>query len=333
MAGFSPSTLGITYGSLLSLIRETLIGAGAIRGNDGKSAYQLWIDEGNTGSLNDFLESLVGEDGKSAYNLAVDAGFSGTLAEWLVSLKGEKGDPGEGVPGGGGQNNLNWRGTWSSSPGVTYAKDDLVFHQSSYYVAKSDVPYPQTGSPSSDTAHWRLFFSLLGTTSLGTTATNLGNTQGDNTVVPVGNITMRYGTLEPGTVIYDGKRIGVVQSISTNNPSAFVMTVQPMNAIPIGRITTTITAAPGSTQSVPSSDYTAIIGGSKAAGNYVFDPNGSMAVITGLPVRGSDPYTITVVSNMQSNVGLLTDLQTTDKTSIVAAINELKARIDALENP
>jgi hypothetical protein len=32
-------------------------------------------------------------------------------------------------------------------------------------------------------------------------------------------------------------------------------------------------------------------------------------------------------------VGPLTDLQTADKTSIVAAINELKARIDALENP
>jgi hypothetical protein len=238
--------------------------------------------------------------------------------------------------GGGGSSGgstYNWRGTWASSPGVTYAKDDLVFYQSSYYVAKSDVPYPQTGSPSNDTEHWRLFFSLLGTTSLGTTAFNLGNTQGDNTIIPVGNITMRYGTLEPGTVIYDGKCIGVVQSISTNNPSAIVITVQPMNAIPIGRITTIITADSGSTQSVPSADYTAIIGGSKAAGNYVFDPNGSMAVITGLPSRGSDPYTITVVSNLQAFVGLLTDLQTTDKTSIVAAINELKARIDTLENP
>jgi hypothetical protein len=30
---------------------------------------------------------------------------------------------------------------------------------------------------------------------------------------------------------------------------------------------------------------------------------------------------------------MLTALQTADKTSVVAAINELKARIDALENP
>jgi hypothetical protein len=33
------------------------------------------------------------------------------------------------------------------------------------------------------------------------------------------------------------------------------------------------------------------------------------------------------------DIGMLTALQTADRTSIVAAINELKARIDALENP
>jgi len=37
---------------------------------------------------------LVGEPGKSAYELAVDAGYTGTLAEWLNSLKGAKGDQG-----------------------------------------------------------------------------------------------------------------------------------------------------------------------------------------------------------------------------------------------
>lgn len=34
-------------------------------------------------------------DGKSAYEIAVDNGFEGTEAEWLASLKGEKGDSGE----------------------------------------------------------------------------------------------------------------------------------------------------------------------------------------------------------------------------------------------
>lgn len=34
-----------------------------------------------------------GADGKSAYEIAVDNGFEGSESEWLESLKGEKGDP------------------------------------------------------------------------------------------------------------------------------------------------------------------------------------------------------------------------------------------------
>ncbi|MDJ1631104.1 hypothetical protein QNN00_15120 [Bacillus velezensis] len=33
--------------------------------------------------------------GKSAYDIAVDNGFSGTVEEWLASLKGEKGEKGD----------------------------------------------------------------------------------------------------------------------------------------------------------------------------------------------------------------------------------------------
>ncbi len=36
-----------------------------------------------------------GTDGKSAYQIAVDSGFSGTESEWLASLEGAKGDPGQ----------------------------------------------------------------------------------------------------------------------------------------------------------------------------------------------------------------------------------------------
>lgn len=38
----------------------------------------------------------AGADGKSAYQLAVDNGFTGTEAEWLASLVGPQGPPGEG---------------------------------------------------------------------------------------------------------------------------------------------------------------------------------------------------------------------------------------------
>lgn len=36
-------------------------------------------------------EYIVGKDGKSAYEVAIDQGFQGTEAEWLESLKGEAG--------------------------------------------------------------------------------------------------------------------------------------------------------------------------------------------------------------------------------------------------
>lgn len=77
----------------------------------GKSAYRLWLDEGNKGSEQDFLASLkgakgdqgatgetgqAGQPGLSAYQLAVQSGFKGSEKEWLDFLrkgpKGEKGD-------------------------------------------------------------------------------------------------------------------------------------------------------------------------------------------------------------------------------------------------
>lgn len=79
----------------------------------GKSAYQLWLDEGNKGTEQDFLASLKGEKGDagatgetgktgqpglSAYQLAVNAGFKGSETEWLDYLrKGPQGP--QGTPG------------------------------------------------------------------------------------------------------------------------------------------------------------------------------------------------------------------------------------------
>ena len=41
------------------------------------------------------LGSLQGKDGKSAYQIALDNGFVGTETEWLESLKGERGTDGQ----------------------------------------------------------------------------------------------------------------------------------------------------------------------------------------------------------------------------------------------
>lgn len=53
---------------------------------DGKSAYELAVDNGYNGTLTEWLESLKGEDGKSAYEIAVAYGYTGSELEWLQTL-------------------------------------------------------------------------------------------------------------------------------------------------------------------------------------------------------------------------------------------------------
>lgn len=65
-----------------------------IAGADGKSAYEVAVEQGFVGDVNMWLESLIGEGepGKSAYEVAVDTGYIGTIEEWLESLKGARGE-------------------------------------------------------------------------------------------------------------------------------------------------------------------------------------------------------------------------------------------------
>jgi hypothetical protein len=91
------------YAQLLKKIEE------AGHGADGKSAYEIAVEQGYVGTETEWLESLHGadgqdgrngtnghngadgRDGKSAYQVAVDNGYIGTEAEWLESLKGKDG--------------------------------------------------------------------------------------------------------------------------------------------------------------------------------------------------------------------------------------------------
>lgn len=88
-------------------------GANGEKGTDGKSAYQIAVEQGYQGSESDWLTSLKGDkgekgntgakgnpgqdgaEGKSAYAIAVEHGYEDSEDEWLLSLKGEKGDTGE----------------------------------------------------------------------------------------------------------------------------------------------------------------------------------------------------------------------------------------------
>lgn len=55
--------------------------SGVFDGDDGLSAYQIWLSQGNTGSEADFLESLKGEDGASASLVFRYATLSDAIAD------------------------------------------------------------------------------------------------------------------------------------------------------------------------------------------------------------------------------------------------------------
>ena len=56
---------------------------------DGKSAYQLWLEQGHSGTVEDFLESLVGEQGKSTYEIWLSLGHEGTVEDFVEAIQGE----------------------------------------------------------------------------------------------------------------------------------------------------------------------------------------------------------------------------------------------------
>lgn len=100
--------------------------APASPGADGKSAYQVWLDAGHSGTVGDFLASLVGAPGAAA-QLRVSNGYlqwsNGGAWSNLVALADLKGNPGD--PGTAGKSAelqvageyIQWRqtgGTWAN---------------------------------------------------------------------------------------------------------------------------------------------------------------------------------------------------------------------------
>ena len=120
--GFSPKVKAeqMEFGVVITIVDadgETSAtlhnGANGEKGTDGKSAYQIAVEQGYQGSESDWLFSLKGDKGdkgntgakgnpgqdgaggKSAYAIAVEHGYEDSEEKWLLSLKGEKGDTGE----------------------------------------------------------------------------------------------------------------------------------------------------------------------------------------------------------------------------------------------
>lgn len=84
----------ITLAAAKSYTKKTLDGIGSLQGKDGKSAYQIWLDNGNKGTEQDFLNSLKGAKGDKG-----DTGATGpkgdTGATGATGPKGTKGDKGD----------------------------------------------------------------------------------------------------------------------------------------------------------------------------------------------------------------------------------------------
>ncbi len=80
--GISSYTTRPTNTSVMYCIKceSTLVSTKGEPGNDGKSAYQIWLDNGNSGSEDDFLASLKGEDGTG-----VSVSYFDEVVEDLIS--------------------------------------------------------------------------------------------------------------------------------------------------------------------------------------------------------------------------------------------------------
>ena len=57
----------VTYALLKKYIKASLAGAGALQGKDGKSAYEIAIQNGYSGSEQQWISSLTGTPGETPY--------------------------------------------------------------------------------------------------------------------------------------------------------------------------------------------------------------------------------------------------------------------------
>lgn len=79
-------------GNIISIEEVEIQTGGGEKGDPGKSAYEIAVEQGFTGTENEWLDSLHGAPGESAYEVAQKEGYQGTLEEWLASLQGRPGD-------------------------------------------------------------------------------------------------------------------------------------------------------------------------------------------------------------------------------------------------
>lgn len=85
----------ITYALCKKQIADALNGAGALKGEQGLSAYQIAVNYGYNGSESDWISSLKGEPGYTPYigdngNWFINGVDTGTSASGAIKVTSEK---------------------------------------------------------------------------------------------------------------------------------------------------------------------------------------------------------------------------------------------------
>ena len=114
---------------------------------DGQSAYQIWLDRGNVGTPQDFLDSLtgaIGPQGKSAYEIWLDDGHEGTETDFLNWLKGADGS-------------IGLTGTDGAATNIIYIDHDHLISPITAPAPSINVPDGWLDDPITNitNAHWQ----------------------------------------------------------------------------------------------------------------------------------------------------------------------------------
>ena len=120
----------------------------------GESAYQVWLDQGNTGTEQDFLNALIGDPGpdgyqgipgplgpigKSAYQIWLDEGNAGSPADFIEALKGSAGNDGDdGSSGTDGEDGSPGEPGTPGIDGCCWATRETSKHSSTRYRVKPE---------------------------------------------------------------------------------------------------------------------------------------------------------------------------------------------------
>ena len=206
-------------------------------GADGASAYEVWLNQGNTGTEQDFLNSLQGPsgndgadgvdgvdglpgldgaDGASAYEVWLNQGNTGTEQDFLNSLQGPAGN--DGADGVDGQGGVSVAGTNVTITGVGTPLDPYVISSSDNVDDSDNNPTNEIQDIATDGSAGNVSISDGSTISINVNDADNNPANEITTVIDNGNGTTTITDVLGGTVTVDNDGIDDVDD-ADNNPT------------------------------------------------------------------------------------------------------------------